>query len=184
MSKPHLAIFRIWLQFESTDGSEMMHKTGSSIGEVPHCFSRSSIKFQGHTGQNLPILTQIGGFGSLTHGFEMMHKARYSIEEGPYCFSRSSIKFQGHMGWEINNLNPIWVRLLGQSQLSKPSDLSRLFSSCKFNKITIKNSAKMLYIFSKVSLQPVVTHHVFITHAPVQSTDLGDEIGIFYGWND
>ena len=53
----------------------------------------------------------------------MMHKAWYSIEEVPYCFFRSSIKFKGHTGWKIDNLNPIWVRLLGRSQLSNPSDL-------------------------------------------------------------
>ena len=39
------------------------------------------------------------------------------------CFSGSSIKFQGHTGWKIDDLNPIWVRLLGWSQLSNPSDL-------------------------------------------------------------
>ena len=27
------------------------------------------------------------------------------------------------MGWKINDFNPIWVRLLGRSQLSNPSDL-------------------------------------------------------------
>ena len=52
-----------------------------------------------------------------------MRKTWRSIEEVPYCFSRSSIIFQGHTGWKINNLNPIWVRLLGRSQLSNPSDL-------------------------------------------------------------
>ena len=35
------------LQFEFTNGYEMMHKAWSSIEEVPYCFSRSSIKFQG-----------------------------------------------------------------------------------------------------------------------------------------
>ena len=40
-----------------------------------------------------------------------------------YCFSGSSIKFQGHTGCKIDDLNPIWVRLLGRSQLSNPSDL-------------------------------------------------------------
>ena len=44
-------------------------------------------------------------------------------EEVPYCFFESSIKFQGHKGWKIDDLNPIWVRLLGRSQLSNPSDL-------------------------------------------------------------
>ena len=53
----------------------------------------------------------------------MMHKAWRSIEEVPYYFWGSSIKFQGHTGWKIDNFNPIWVRLLGQSQLSNPSDL-------------------------------------------------------------
>ena len=41
----------------------------------------------------------------------------------PYCFFGSSIKFQGHTGWKIDDLIPIWVRLLGRSQLSNPSDL-------------------------------------------------------------
>ena len=39
----------------------------------------------------------------------------------------SSIKFQGHTGWKIDYLNPIWVRLLGRSQLSNPSDLPCCF---------------------------------------------------------
>ena len=53
----------------------------------------------------------------------MKHKAWCSIEDVPYYFSGLSIKFQGDMGWKIDDLNPIWVRLLGQSQLSNPSDL-------------------------------------------------------------
>ena len=31
----------------------MMHKAWSGIEEVPYCFSRSSIKFQGHTAQKI-----------------------------------------------------------------------------------------------------------------------------------
>ena len=34
----------------------MMHKAWSSIEEVPYCFSRSSIKFQCHTGQKIADL--------------------------------------------------------------------------------------------------------------------------------
>ena len=52
----------------------------------------------------------------------MMHKAWCSIEEVPYCFPRPSIKFQGHKGQKID-LDQIWARLLGRSQLSNPSDL-------------------------------------------------------------
>ena len=84
----------------------MMHKAWSSTEEVPCCFSRSSVKFQGHTGQK-------------NHWC--------SIEEVPYHFLRSSIKFQGHTGWKIDNLNPIWERLIGLSQLSNPSDLPCLW---------------------------------------------------------
>ena len=36
-----------------TDGYEMMQKAWSSIEEVPYCFSRSSVKYQDHTGQKI-----------------------------------------------------------------------------------------------------------------------------------
>ena len=84
-------------------------------------FSRS------HSTKNTSILTQIGRFGTVTparelqldftDGYEIMYKARSSIEEVP-CFSMSSIKFQGYTGRKIDDLNPIWVRLLDRSQLS------------------------------------------------------------------
>ena len=48
-SKPNLAISGPQLQFEFTYDDEMMHKAWCCLGEVPYCFSRSSIKFQGHT---------------------------------------------------------------------------------------------------------------------------------------
>ena len=32
---------------------EVLHKVWNSKGEMPYCFPRSSIKFQGHTGQNI-----------------------------------------------------------------------------------------------------------------------------------
>ena len=46
---PRLGISGLWLQFEFTNGFEMLHKAWSSIEEVPYCFLRSSIKFQGRT---------------------------------------------------------------------------------------------------------------------------------------
>ena len=52
-----------------------------------------------------------------------MHKTWCSLEEVCYCILRTSIWYLGHTGWKINDLNPIWVRLLGRSQLSNPSDL-------------------------------------------------------------
>ena len=73
-----------------------------------------------------------------------MHNIWCNIEEVPYYFSRSSIKFQGHRVWKICDLNPIWVRLLGRSQLSNLSDFpcfaklqnlnfQQIFEICNFD---------------------------------------------------
>ena len=46
---PRLGVSGLLLQFEFTNGYEMMHKAWSSIEKVPYWFLRSSVKFQGHT---------------------------------------------------------------------------------------------------------------------------------------
>ena len=81
----------------------------------------------------------------------MMQKAWSSIEEVPYCILGSSIKFQSHTGWKIDDLNPVWVRLLCQSQLSNPSDLPCYTSVTK--QIIIEPR------FSKLILSP---HYFFV----------------------
>ena len=81
----------------------MMHKARTSMDEVLYCFSRSSVKFQGHTRQKIndfrPQCALPDGNSSLnfTDGYrdEVMHKAWRSIEEVPFCFPMSSVKFQG-----------------------------------------------------------------------------------------
>ena len=45
--------FRTVTSVSITDVVEMMHKAWCSIEEVPYCFPRSSIKFQGHKGQKI-----------------------------------------------------------------------------------------------------------------------------------
>ena len=47
---PRLGVSGLLLQFELTltNGYEMMHKAWRSIEDVPYCFWRSSVKFQGH----------------------------------------------------------------------------------------------------------------------------------------
>ena len=45
---PRLGVSGLQLQFEFTNGYKMLHKAWSSIEEVPYCFSRSYVKFQGH----------------------------------------------------------------------------------------------------------------------------------------
>ena len=63
---PRLGVSGLKLQFEITNGYEMMHKAWSSIEEVPYCFWRSSVKFQGHTAKKSSIETQIRGFRTVT----------------------------------------------------------------------------------------------------------------------
>ena len=76
----------------------MMHKAWCSIEEVPYCFPRSSIKFQGHTGQKnrrfWPKLSvsRLWLQFQFTDGFEMIHKAWCSIGEVPFYLLRSYIK--------------------------------------------------------------------------------------------
>ena len=145
----------------------MMHIAWCCLEEVPYCFSRSSVIFQGHTALkivefdpdwafpdcnsslNSPMANKwctklevalkrcpvvfhghLSNF-KVTEGFKMMHKAWCNLEEVPYNFSRWSIKFQGHTGEKFDDFYPIWVRLLGWSQLSNPSDLPCFLKSFK-----------------------------------------------------
>ena len=98
----------------------MMLKSWSSIEEVPYCFSRSSVKFQGHKGQISLILSLQFEFAD---GFEMIYKAWSSIEEVPFCLSRSSMKFQGHAGQKIANFYPNWAFLDCNCSLNTPMGL-------------------------------------------------------------
>ena len=56
----------LYLQFEFTCDDEMIHIAWCCLGEVPYCFSRSSVKFQGHTALKSQNLTQIGRFRTVT----------------------------------------------------------------------------------------------------------------------
>ena len=47
--------------------------------------------------------------------------------------------------WKIDNLNPIWVRLLGQSQLSNPSDLPCSNQVTKLS-VELNGVEKIIYV--------------------------------------
>ena len=66
----------------------MMHKTWSSIEEVPYCFSRSSLKFQSYTPKKSSIWTQIGRLQTVTPVWihQWLRNDAKRIEEVPYCF--------------------------------------------------------------------------------------------------
>ena len=161
----------------------MMQKAWSSIEEVPCCISRSSVKFQGHTGHKIVDFEP-------NWAFPVCNSSLISLMAMTWCtklevaYKRGLIIFQGHPSnvnvtqdkksmilnrierfrtvtpvwihqWLWNDarsliyyrigallsfyiihqmsrshrpknredLNPIYVRFLGRSQLSSPSDL-------------------------------------------------------------
>ena len=46
---PNWGVSGLKLQFEFTNGYQMMQKAWRSIEDVPYCFARSSVKFQDRT---------------------------------------------------------------------------------------------------------------------------------------
>ena len=182
----------------------MMHRAWSSIVEVPYCFSRSYIKFHGHTALKIvefdpnwafpdcnsslnspmamkcctkletakercpivfqghpsnfkvtryktsPILTQIGRFRTIG-------RSQLSNPSDLPCLG-SSIKFQGHTGWKIDDLNPIWVRLLSRSQLSNPSDLPCYIHT------GVKQCTFLRLISHDIAQKEMVSNNLIIDH--------------------
>ena len=108
----------------------MMHKAWSSIEEVPYCFSRSSVKFQGHTALKIVEFDPNWPFpdcnSSLNSPMAMKCYAKLETEK-----ARCPIVFQGHpSNFKVtrDKTSPILTqigrfRTIGQSQLSNPSDL-------------------------------------------------------------
>ena len=66
---PRLGVSGLQLQFEFTNGYEMMHKAWSSIEEVPYCFAMSSFKFQGHTALKIVEFDPNCGFPDCNSSF-------------------------------------------------------------------------------------------------------------------
>ena len=102
---PKLSIAR--LQFQITDGYEMMHKAWNGMYPV----TCGGHLWQGR--KKLTILTWIQHFQTvtpvwITDSYEMMHKAWRDMEEVSYYFSRSSVKFLGHTGKKDPDLSQIW----------------------------------------------------------------------------
>ena len=108
----------------------MMHKAWSSIEEVPYCFSRSSVKFQGHTVLRSSNLTQIGSFGTVTPVW--IHRWLWNVTQSfKQQKARCPVVFQGHpSNFKVtrDKTSPILTKIgrfrtIGRSQLSNPSDL-------------------------------------------------------------
>ena len=108
----------------------MMHKAWSSVEEVPYCFSRSSVKFQGHTALKSfefdPDWAFLDCNSSLNSPIAM--KCCTKLETAK---ERCPFVFQGHSSNHKvtrDKTSPILTqigrfRTIGRLQLSNPSDL-------------------------------------------------------------
>ena len=108
----------------------MMHRARSSIVEVAYCFSRSSVKFQGHTALKIVEFDPKWAFPDCNSSLNspMAMKCCTKLETAK---ERCPIVFQGHpSNFKVTRYkaSPILTQIgrfqtIGQSQLSNPSDL-------------------------------------------------------------
>ena len=108
----------------------MMHRAWSSIVEVPYCFSRPHVKFQGHTALKIVEFDPNWAFPDSNSSLNspMAMKCCTKLETAK---ERCPIVFQGHpSNFKVtrDKTSPILTqigrfRIIGRSQLSNPSDL-------------------------------------------------------------
>ena len=112
----------------------MMPKAWSGIEEVPYSFSRSSVKFQGHTAPKIVEFDPNWAFPDCNSSLNspMAMKCCTKLETAK---ERCPIVFQGHpSNFKVTRYktSPILTqigrfRTIGQSQLPNPSDLPCLY---------------------------------------------------------
>ena len=104
----------------------MMHKAWSSIEEVPYCFSRSSVKFQGRTAIKIVEFDPNWAFPDCNSSFnspmatKWCTKLEVAWKRCPIVFWRSSVKLQGHMALKIVKFDPNWAFPDCNSSLNSP----------------------------------------------------------------
>ena len=111
-----------------------MHRAWRSIVEMPYCFSRSYVKFQGHTALKIVEVDPNWAFPDCNSSLNspMAMKCCTKLETAK---ERCPIVFQGHpSNFKVtrDKTSPILTqighfRTIGWSQLSNPSDLPCLF---------------------------------------------------------
>ena len=119
----------------------MMHRAWSSIVEVPYCFLRSYVKFQGHTALKIVEFYPNWAFPDCWIHQLMAMKCCTKLETAK---ERCPIVLQGHpSNFKVTRYktSPILTqigrfRTIGRSQLSNPSDLP--CSPCSHHRIIMK----------------------------------------------
>ena len=93
---PKLGVSGLKLQFEFTNGYEMMQKALSSVKEVPNCFLGSFIKFQSNTGRKIydlnPIWVRLLGPLQLSNPSDLPCLLKLDDTRGP--FSNAEVIFK------------------------------------------------------------------------------------------
>ena len=117
----------------------MMHRAWSSTVEVPYCFSRSYVKFQGHPALKIVEFDSNWAFPDCSSSLNlpMAMKCCTKLETAKEI---CSIVFLGHpSNFKVTRYKTSRIlthigrfRTIGRSQLSNPSDLPCWRSSVKF----------------------------------------------------
>ena len=89
-----------------------MHIAWCCLEEVPYCFSRSSLKFQGHTALKIVAFDPDWAFPDCNSSLNspMAKKWGTKLEVAlkcPIAVLRASIKFQGHTALKIVEFDPL-----------------------------------------------------------------------------
>ena len=108
----------------------MMHRLWSSIVEVPYCFSRSNVKFQGHTALKIVKFYRNWAFLDSNSSLNLLMVMKCCTKLGT-AKERCPIVFQSHpLNFKVtrDKTSPLLTRIgrfrtIGRSQLSNPSDL-------------------------------------------------------------
>ena len=93
---PHFAISGPWLQFELTNGDEVTHKARCCLEEVPYYFSRSSVKFQGHTAKKIIDFDPNWAFPDCNSSLNLPMAMKWCTKLEA-AWERCPIDFQGHL---------------------------------------------------------------------------------------
>ena len=123
---PKLEVSGLWLQFGFSDGYGMMHEAWSSIENVPCCFSKSSVKFQGHTGQKITIFDPNLEFPDCNSSLNSPMALKWCTKLN-IVYKRCPIIYKGdprisrsHGTKKIGNFHPNWALPDCNSSLNSP----------------------------------------------------------------
>ena len=125
-SWPNLSVSGLYLLFEFTYGDEMMHTAWCCLEEVPYCFSRSSVKFQGHTAQKIVKFYPDWAFPDCNSSLNSPMATKWCAKL-EVAWKRCPIVFQGHKSnFEVTRLkkvidfDPNWAFPDCNSSLNSP----------------------------------------------------------------